>query len=73
MTFSGKTIAITGAAGGIGQALCRHFGAEGARIAAIDRRDTVVEFARALTKEGVVAEAAVADIGDARAVEARVR
>jgi len=70
MTFAGKTIAITGAAGGIGQALCRHFGAEGARVAAIDRRDTVVEFARALTQEGVAAEAAVADIGDARAVEA---
>ena len=69
MTFAGKTIAITGAAGGIGQALCRHFGAEGARVAAIDRRDTVVEFARALTQEGVAAEAAVADIGDARAVE----
>jgi NAD(P)-dependent dehydrogenase (short-subunit alcohol dehydrogenase family) len=70
MTFSGKTIAITGAAGGIGQALCRHFGAKGARIAAIDRRDTVVEFARALTQEGVATQAAVADIGDAHAVKA---
>jgi NAD(P)-dependent dehydrogenase (short-subunit alcohol dehydrogenase family) len=69
MTIAGKTVAITGAAGGIGQALSRHFGAEGARVAAIDRRDTVVEFARALTNEGVTAEAAVVDIGDPRAVE----
>ena len=38
MTFTGKTVAITGADGGIGQALCRYFGAEGAKIAAIDRR-----------------------------------
>ena len=28
--FAGKIVAITGAAGGIGQALCRFFGAEGA-------------------------------------------
>ncbi len=69
MTFSGKTIAITGAAGGIGRALCRHFGAQGARLAAIDRRETVVEFARELTGQGVTAEAAVADIGDDQAVE----
>ena len=69
MTFAGKTIAITGAAGGIGQALCRHFGAEGARIAAIDRRETIIEFASALVQQGVAAEAVVADIGDARAVE----
>jgi NAD(P)-dependent dehydrogenase (short-subunit alcohol dehydrogenase family) len=31
--FSGKTIAITGAAGGIGQWLCKFFGEEGATIA----------------------------------------
>lgn len=28
MTLTGKTVAITGADGGIGQALCRYFGAE---------------------------------------------
>ena len=33
--FTGKVVAITGAAGGIGQALCRHFGGQGAN----DRRD----------------------------------
>jgi NAD(P)-dependent dehydrogenase (short-subunit alcohol dehydrogenase family) len=70
VTFAGKTVAITGAAGGIGQALCRHFGAAGAKIAAVDRRETVVEFVSALKKEGFAAEAAVADIGEARAVKA---
>ena len=40
--FAGKTVAITGAAGGIGQWLCRFFGAEGATIAAVDRNDKVL-------------------------------
>lgn len=35
--FGGKTVVITGAAGGIGRALCLRFGREGARIAALDR------------------------------------
>jgi len=68
MTFSGKTIAITGAAGGIGQALCRHFGAAGARIAAFDRKASVNEFVATLLAEDIAAEAAVVDIGDAPAV-----
>ena len=29
MMFKGKVVAITGAAGGIGQSLCRYFGIEG--------------------------------------------
>ena len=49
MTFKGKSIAITGAAGGIGQALCRHFGGLGAKIGAIDKSPAVHEFAAALT------------------------
>ena len=39
--FTGKVVAITGAAGGIGRALCRYFGGEGAAIAAIDRSPAV--------------------------------
>ena len=35
--FSGKTVAITGAAHGIGAATARRFLAEGARVAVIDR------------------------------------
>jgi NAD(P)-dependent dehydrogenase (short-subunit alcohol dehydrogenase family) len=70
VSFSGKVVAITGAAGGIGQELCRHFGREGARIAALDRSAAVLDFAANLHEDGIVTEAAVVDIGDAKAVAA---
>ncbi len=60
--FSGKTVAITGAAGGIGRWLCRLFGTDGATIAALDRNDTVVDFVETLAAEGISAKGAVADI-----------
>lgn len=69
-TFAGKTIAITGAAGGIGQWLCRSFGAEGATIAALDRSAKVHELVDTLGKDGITAKTAVVDIGDAAAVKA---
>ncbi|MBL8479354.1 MAG: SDR family NAD(P)-dependent oxidoreductase, partial [Sterolibacteriaceae bacterium] len=34
--FKGKVVLITGAAGGLGAALCRTYAAAGARIAALD-------------------------------------
>lgn len=68
--FEGKTVAITGAAGGIGQWLCRFFGEEGAVIAALDRNDKVFELADKLGDEGITAKAAVADIASADAVKA---
>jgi NAD(P)-dependent dehydrogenase (short-subunit alcohol dehydrogenase family) len=64
MMFKGKTVAITGADGGIGQALCRHFAAEGAVIAAIDKRPSVAEFARELKASGASAIHAIADVGN---------
>jgi NAD(P)-dependent dehydrogenase (short-subunit alcohol dehydrogenase family) len=67
--FAGKTIAITGAAGGIGQRLCRFFGAEGATIAALDRSDKVHTLAETLGKDGVTVKPAVADLADAKAVK----
>ncbi len=70
MDFTGKVVAITGAAGGIGQALTRSFAAMGAKIGAIDRIDAVKDFARDLAREGVTIEPAVADIGDEAAVNA---
>jgi NAD(P)-dependent dehydrogenase (short-subunit alcohol dehydrogenase family) len=66
--FSGKVAAITGAAGGIGRELCRHFGGHGAAIAALDRSDAVLGFAEELRAGGIKAEAAVVDIGDPAAV-----
>lgn len=68
--FTGKTIAITGAAGGIGQWLCRFFGEEGATIAALDRNDKVMGLAETLGKDGITVKSAVADIADAAAVGA---
>ena len=68
MLFNGKTVAITGAAGGIGQSLCRHFASEGASIAAIDLSPALHDFAAALTKEGVSIRHAIADVGDPAAV-----
>jgi NAD(P)-dependent dehydrogenase (short-subunit alcohol dehydrogenase family) len=68
--FAGKTVAITGAAGGIGRWLCRFFGAEGATIAALDRSDRVSGLADALGKDGIKVLSAVADIASADQVKA---
>ena len=66
MMFSGKVVAVTGAARGIGQALCRHFAAEGAAIAAIDISPKVASFANEIGTAKVVH--AIADVGDRTAV-----
>ena len=66
--FTGKTIAITGAAGGIGRALSRFFAEEGAALALTDRSPAVLDFTRELQEEGYAVHAAVADIGSADAV-----
>lgn len=61
--FDGRTVLITGAAGGIGQELCRTFAARGASIAALDRASTIQTFAEELCRNGHRASGAVADIG----------
>jgi NAD(P)-dependent dehydrogenase (short-subunit alcohol dehydrogenase family) len=66
--FQNKVVAITGAAGGIGQALCRHFGREGAAIAALDRNESVTALAEQFRREGITVASAVVDIVDAVAV-----
>ncbi len=67
---AGKTIAITGAAGGIGQWLCRFFGNEGATLAALDMSNKVNGLVDTLGKDGIKVLPAVLDIGDAEAVQA---
>ena len=69
MEFEGKVVAVTGAAGGIGQELCRHFAGEGAAIAALDWSETLDDFAATLRADGARIESAFADVGDAAAVE----
>ena len=61
-TFVGKTVAITGAAGGIGQSLCRFFGAEGATIFALDRNASVNDLVDTLGMDGIKVISAIADI-----------
>jgi NAD(P)-dependent dehydrogenase (short-subunit alcohol dehydrogenase family) len=73
MMFAGKLVAITGAAGGIGQALCRYFAAEGAGIAALDKSEKVEAFADELKHQGHKAVHAVVDVGDMKAVESSFR
>jgi len=57
-----RTVLITGAAGGIGQALCRLFAGRGARIAALDVNSNVMGLVEELLANGHVAAGAVADI-----------
>jgi NAD(P)-dependent dehydrogenase (short-subunit alcohol dehydrogenase family) len=68
-SFAGKTVAITGAAGGIGQWLCRFFGAEGATIAALDRDARVYDLVDVLGSDGIKVVPALADIASADAVK----
>jgi NAD(P)-dependent dehydrogenase (short-subunit alcohol dehydrogenase family) len=69
-SFAGKTIAITGAAGGIGQWLCRFFGEEGAAIAALDRSDKVFELVDTLGQDGIAVKPAKLELTDTEAVKA---
>lgn len=41
--FAGRTVVVTGAAGGLGRALCLRFAAAGARIVALDRDAAVLQ------------------------------
>lgn len=58
--LQGKTVLITGAAGGIGSALARAFAVQGARLMLLDRPDTALP---ALSAE-LDATATVCDLGD---------
>jgi NAD(P)-dependent dehydrogenase (short-subunit alcohol dehydrogenase family) len=64
MAFEGKVVAITGAAGGIGQSLCRHFIDEGAKVAAVDKKASVESLATELKATTGTFAHAVADISE---------
>lgn len=68
--FSGKTVVITGAAGGIGLCLAHWFGARGAEIVGLDKSITSGGAMSTLEDAGVKARFLRLDIGDAEAVEA---
>ncbi|MCF1742028.1 SDR family oxidoreductase [Paradevosia shaoguanensis] len=67
--FTGKTIVVTGAAGGIGQCLCLWFGQRGARIIGIDKAVNTVQVVSALEDNGIDAMFLRLDIGDPNSVE----
>ena len=68
-TFEGKVVAITGAAGGVGQSLCRYFIDEGAKVAAIDKKDAVESLHSDLKASPKIFASAVADITELAEVE----
>jgi NAD(P)-dependent dehydrogenase (short-subunit alcohol dehydrogenase family) len=68
VAFQNKVVAITGAAGGIGQDLCTYFGTQGAAIVALDRSDSLTGFAEQLQRTGTRVASVVVDVGDADAV-----
>ena len=65
MTFTNKTLVLTGAAGGMGQAIARTFGAAGAKIALLDRDATALDTrAGKLGQEGISVFPYVCDVTD---------
>jgi NAD(P)-dependent dehydrogenase (short-subunit alcohol dehydrogenase family) len=69
MTFKDKVVAITGAAGGVGQSLCRYFLDEGAKVAAIDKKPAVDNLRSDLKASPETFASAVADLSEPQEVE----
>jgi NAD(P)-dependent dehydrogenase (short-subunit alcohol dehydrogenase family) len=69
--FAGKVAVVTGAAGGIGQAIAARFGQEGAKVVAVDLGGGALDDAVAkLRQQGVEAIGVAADVRRASQVEA---
>lgn len=60
--FEGKVMVITGAAQGIGRRVAERAGAEGARLALVDRADLIHEVVAELAEQGIEAIALQADL-----------
>jgi 3-hydroxybutyrate dehydrogenase len=72
--LEGRVVVITGAAGGIGAALTRAYGAQGARLVLIDRAHSPIkELADSLSGESLVIEAELTDDTSVAAAVARLR
>lgn len=72
MTVAGKTIAITGAARGLGQEFARHLAAQGANIVAGDVNDcaATIELVKSAGGKGIAVRLDVTDPGSAQAMAA---
>lgn len=70
-SYAGKTVVITGAAGGLGAALCRAFAGEGAHIAALDLDEAkAAALAAELGQGGAKALGVGCDVTDEASVNA---
>ena len=71
--MQGQTALVTGAARGLGYAVARRLGAEGARVALLDRdRDGLAAAAERLAGDGLVVTSHAADVTDEDEVRAAV-
>jgi 2-hydroxycyclohexanecarboxyl-CoA dehydrogenase len=72
--LSGKTVIVTGGAGGIGEVTCVRFAEEGARVAVLDLNgEGAARVAGAVKQAGGKAEAVTVDLTDHAAVAKAVR
>ena len=72
-TLTGRTAVVTGAAGGIGRAACRHLAALGALVVAADRDDAVAAVADEIAAAGGQADWIAFDVADSASVDAAAR
>ena len=72
-SVAGRVVVVTGAASGMGRAIAQLFGAEGARVAALDRdADGVAQVADAISLERGIAYGRALDVTDADEVAAAI-
>jgi meso-butanediol dehydrogenase/(S,S)-butanediol dehydrogenase/diacetyl reductase len=73
MRFKGKTVLVTGAAGGIGRASAAGFAAEGANLVIVDLKDSLRETAELCRASGAQVQSLTLDVAEDYAPDAMVR
>ncbi|HCT75735.1 MAG TPA: short-chain dehydrogenase [Micromonosporaceae bacterium] len=73
--FAGRTVVVTGGAGGLGRAVCERFAAEGASVAVLDVEPSAIEqtVARLRSEYETVAEGFLVEVRDPAAVALAMR